>query len=231
MARSRNLKPGFFTNELLAECVPHARLLFAGLWTIADRDGRLEDRPQKIKACVFPYERVNVEKFLEQLTERKFIHRYSIGAARFIQVLNFHKHQTPHVREPESTIPAPDLSGTCLSLSQVLSDLPHIEGIRNQESVRGNQESERGREGRFTPPTVAEVAALCAERNNGIDAEAFVAHYASKGWKVGRNAMKDWKSALTTWEKNRDQFATGKPPRINSGNTHPKDTGSARGIM
>ena len=37
MARARNIKPGFFTNDVLADCDPLARLLFAGLWTVADR--------------------------------------------------------------------------------------------------------------------------------------------------------------------------------------------------
>ena len=44
MARARLLKPGFFTNEDLCELPAFGRLLFAGLWTIADREGRLEDR-------------------------------------------------------------------------------------------------------------------------------------------------------------------------------------------
>lgn len=54
---------------------------------------------------------------------------------------------------------------------------------------------------RFTPPTVDEVAAYCRERGNGVDAEAFVAFYESKGWKVGREPMKKWKAAIVTWEK------------------------------
>lgn len=49
MARSRNIKPGFFTNEVLADMPALVRLLFAGLWTIADRDGRLEDRARRLR--------------------------------------------------------------------------------------------------------------------------------------------------------------------------------------
>ena len=36
MARTRSIKPSFFKNEYLAECEPMARLLFVGLWTLAD---------------------------------------------------------------------------------------------------------------------------------------------------------------------------------------------------
>jgi hypothetical protein len=107
MARARNLKPSFFTNDQLAECQPLARLLFAGLWCVADRAGRLEERPKRIKAEVLPYDTCNVEKLLAELASRGFIQRYEVNGAKFIQIKNFEKHQDPHVREKASTIPAP----------------------------------------------------------------------------------------------------------------------------
>jgi hypothetical protein len=64
-----------------------------------------------------------------------------------------------------------------------------------------NITSTKGKKKVFVPPTVEEVSAYCSERNNSIDPEAFVAFYTSKGWKVGKNPMKDWKSAVITWEK------------------------------
>ena len=53
---------------------------------------------------------------------------------------------------------------------------------------------------RFAPPTLEEVAAYCKERQNNVDAQRFVDFYASKGWFVGKNKMKDWKAAVRTWE-------------------------------
>lgn len=61
----------------------------------------------------------------------------------------------------------------------------------------------RGRQSRFIPPTVDEVRAYCAARGNSIDPEAFVSFYASKGWMIGKNKMKDWKQAVITWETKR----------------------------
>ena len=54
--------------------------------------------------------------------------------------------------------------------------------------------------GGFTPPTLSEVQAYCAERNNNVDAETFVNFYQSKDWYVGKNKMKDWKAVIRTWE-------------------------------
>lgn len=108
MARARNIKPGFFQNDTLAECSVWARLLFAGLWTLADRDGKLEDRPVRIKAALLPYDNQNVDKLLSELHNRGFIYRYSANGCKSILIINFRKHQNPHSKEPASTIPDPD---------------------------------------------------------------------------------------------------------------------------
>ena len=54
---------------------------------------------------------------------------------------------------------------------------------------------------RFVPPSVSEVEEYCREKGYGIDAEVFVAYYEANGWRVGKNPMKSWKSAVVTWAK------------------------------
>ena len=60
------------------------------------------------------------------------------------------------------------------------------------------------KEKRFVKPTVEEIRAYIQEKGYTFDAEAFFAYYESNGWKVGRNQMKNWKMACTTWSKNRN---------------------------
>jgi len=108
MARARNIKPSFFANDDLADIHPLGRLLFIGLWTLADREGRMEDRPRRIKAEVLPYDDCDVDDLLDDLQKYGFILRYEADGSRFIQVTNFTKHQNPHVKEAASSIPAPD---------------------------------------------------------------------------------------------------------------------------
>ena len=125
MARARNLKPDFFRNDILAQCTPHARLLFAGLWCLADREGRLEDRPVRIMGELFPYEHLNIEGLLKELCEHGFVLRYEADKRKYIQVVNFNKHQNPHVKEHPSTIPAPCGYGASPASSLLpLSDSP-----------------------------------------------------------------------------------------------------------
>lgn len=105
MARSRNIKPGFFSNEYLAELSFATRLLFIGLWTEADREGRLEDRPRRLKMALFPADSVDVDKMLSELDGLGFIKRYAVDGVRVIQVVNWAKHQNPHVKEAKSNLP------------------------------------------------------------------------------------------------------------------------------
>lgn len=106
MARARNIKPGLFKNELLGVADPHLTLLFQSLWCLADREGRLEDRPLRIKAETFPYrEKLCVNGYLTELQRLGFIVRYKVGDVGVIQVVNFKKHQAPHNTEKASELP------------------------------------------------------------------------------------------------------------------------------
>ena len=61
-----------------------------------------------------------------------------------------------------------------------------------------------------SPPTVEEVQAYCAERNNQIDPEAFVDYYTARGWKYGQGKpVVDWKAAVRTWERRNSSSAKG----------------------
>ncbi len=107
--RSRSLKPGFFKNEVLAALGPYAQLLFEGLWCLADREGRLEDRPKRIKADTLPYFDVDVDEILDLLVSERFIVRYEVEGLRCIWIPTFKLHQNPHKNEKPSILPACDV--------------------------------------------------------------------------------------------------------------------------
>ena len=106
MARARNIKPSFFTNELLGTEDPMVSLTFAGLWCLADKEGILEDRPLRIKAELFPYrDNLDVNGYLTVLQRLGFIHRYVVNGVGYLQVINFEKHQCPHHTEKSKKYP------------------------------------------------------------------------------------------------------------------------------
>ena len=199
--RARNLKPGFFKNDELAECDPLARILFQGLWCMADRDGRLELRPKRIQAEILPYDKTDIFKLLQQLIDHKFIVAYRYGNDFFLSIPTFTQHQNPHIKEAESTIPAPDESDTCTILI-----------LLNPESLLLNPESPfnigahtvlkpEKKSTVFTPPKLEDVITYCKERKNNVNPEKWLDHYTANGWMIGKNKMKDWKAAVRTWEK------------------------------
>lgn len=86
--------------------------------------------------------------------------------------------------------------------------------LENQdENQLENQDEKAKRKGRFIKPSVEEVAAYCRERGNAVDPDEFFDFYESKGWRVGKEQMRDWKAAVRTWEKrNRQNGITQKKP-------------------
>lgn len=114
MARSRNIKPSFFDHDGLADNSPIGRLLFIGMWTIADYKGELEWRPKRVKAQLLPYDDCDIEELAINLEKSGFIRFYSVQGVRYVHVVNFNKHQNPHKNERDkgSDIPSIEQSDT-----------------------------------------------------------------------------------------------------------------------
>ena len=102
---------------------------------------------------------------------------------------------------------------------------PHMEphmGI-HMENANANanediNDNEKHKGVGFRPPAIKQVQAYCQGRSNGIDPAAFIDFYASKGWMIGKNKMKDWRAAIRTWENSRKEEFKAKPTQaqINS---------------
>lgn len=65
----------------------------------------------------------------------------------------------------------------------------------------------------FVPPTVEEVRQYCAENGyDTINPDAFVDYYEANGWKVGNQAMKDWRATVRNWaRRDKERGVTVKP--------------------
>lgn len=186
MARIRTIKPDFYKSEQVAECHPLARILFQGLWTLADRRGRLEDRPKRIKIEVLPYDDCDVDKLLDELVANNLIVRYESGGVKVIWCITFEKHQriTGKEAETESFLPEYDQGNNGETLGKHLdaSQLPR----------KGRKEG-KGKEG-----LVALVVSL------GFDdliplAEKYETHRKENGWAVWKTTTV--KSNTKSWQK------------------------------
>lgn len=127
--RARNIKPDFFRDAELSEVTIEARYLFIGLWCLADREGKLKDKPKQIRFEIFPETKTkdDIETLLNSLVEHNLIIRYEIENNKYIKVVNFLKHQSPHHTEMQSKIPDPP----CVTVSyreppEISLDIPLI---------------------------------------------------------------------------------------------------------
>lgn len=78
--------------------------------------------------------------------------------------------------------------------------------VKDKDKYKAKEkEKEREREKSFRPPSLGEVTAYCQERGNLVNPERFIDFYASKGWMIGSNKMRDWKAAIRTWERREDK--------------------------
>ena len=100
------IRPEFFTDAELADLPAATRLLFIGLWTLADREGRLKDKPRSIRMALLPSEDFDVDEALQQLVDVGSIRRYEVDGMRLIDIPGFVTYQHCHYREAPSELPA-----------------------------------------------------------------------------------------------------------------------------
>lgn len=129
-----------------------------------------------------------------------------------IEIINFSRHQSlediEHKRELARIRTAKYRDRLRISHAPVTHNSVTVtltDKIR-QDKIRQDKESVAKKRRVFTKPSLADVKAYCMERKNNVDAEAWIDHYASNGWKVGNNPMIDWKAAVRTWERNGGKY-------------------------
>ncbi len=80
----------------------------------------------------------------------------------------------------------------------------------SESVIEKENSSSKSKRKKFVPPTVDEVREYCLERQNGIDAEEFIAFYDARNWMSGKTKLSNWKSCVITWEKNRNKASPAK---------------------
>tara|TARA_R110002096_G_scaffold262292_2_gene455768 strand:- start:17288 stop:18109 length:822 start_codon:yes stop_codon:yes gene_type:complete len=219
MPRARNIKPAFFKNESLADVDIPARLLFVGLWTLSDFRGNLEYRPRRIKAEIYPYDEIDIISHLLDLEKSGLIRIYSVLGQEYINIPNFAKHQRPHINEQRSGSEIPEHTEKDAQAIDSKELAINSELERNQSGLValnpescflnpdtlnaecGKPEPKPKNNGRMARPTIQELITEFEGRviDHEVQAASFLNHYESNGWKVGKNAMKSWKHAVTNW--------------------------------
>ena len=131
--------------------------------------------------------------YLRLLEECEMITRHADSRRTLITIVNYGIYQDDNIDQRNSNRTVTDT---------VAERRPTTNNNINNENNDNNK--------RFIPPSVEEVKAYCQERKNNVDAQMFIDFYSSKGWKVGKERMKDWKASVRTWERRDNKPAKSK---------------------
>jgi hypothetical protein len=175
MSRARNIKPSLMADDDLANLPALTRLLFVFLPMLADREGKLEDRPARIAAQALPYDRdADVDGMLAALAAAQLIDRYRVDGKAYLQIRNFDRDQNPHMREVASEIPDnPNLA------RNTTPSMPDNLGDAAAQSGQGPAPGEPGESPGLAPgdpasaapaPKPSRQASLAAITDDAIDA-------------------------------------------------------------
>jgi DNA-binding transcriptional ArsR family regulator len=107
--RIRTIKPEMWADEKVGRLSQGARLLFVGLITMADDEGRIRELSAAILGHVFPYDEVSpskVTRWLAEVERSGMVTRYAVGGYRYIAFCHWSKHQKVD-RPNESELPGP----------------------------------------------------------------------------------------------------------------------------
>ena len=222
MARRRMIDPNFWQSEDISRLSPFARLLFIGMISNADDEGRGRANTNYLKSIIFPYDDIRVaevDKALSEISHNTSVVVYEVAHSRYYAFTNWKKWQ--RVDKPQDSI-IPPFEEHSENDSRVIP-----ESVENDSSLKEKKRKEENRKEenikdahtpsrKKIPPTLEDVQAYCVERNNGVDAQRFIDFYESKGWIVGKTKMKDWQASVRTWES-KNGGGSSEPKKIDGG--------------
>ena len=162
--RIRSIKPEFFHHEGLFEAELETKLplrvAFAGLWCIADREGRFKWEPRRIGVQVLPYDGVDFSRVLDALATRDFVLKYRVGDACFGWIPSFLKHQVINNRESESVLPDPEGNIEEIPTNTEEYDASATREPREDHACRKEGKGREGKEGVVTRELSPELEAF-----------------------------------------------------------------------
>jgi hypothetical protein len=215
--RIRTIKPEFFKDEELATLEPLDRLLFIGLWCLADANGVGEYRPARIKAEVLPYDFSDVSQMLPRLSLGNWVRKFTVDGREYYAIRNWTKHQRISGKEAASgaryPLPPSDLwtgEATEKQPGNTREATGKHPGAQEQGMENGINLSLFAREGDVPlfdtrMPTAAEVETYAETLCYRIDGQAFLDHYGAAGWKHKGQPIADWRALVRTWKRREEE--------------------------
>ena len=199
MARKRMIDPNIWQSEDFSKLSTLAKLVFIGLFSLADDEGRGRSNPVYLKSSLFPYEEgirsADIDKTLSEISSNMSVIFYSCDGSSYYSLYKWNDWQKID-RPSESKIPEYD-STTMELLFDEHSTNNRREFAPNKNRIENNKNKKKKE---FVPPTLEEVKDYVSEKNLKVNAEQFYNYFTEGNWIDSKgNKVKSWKQKLLTW--------------------------------
>jgi len=207
VARKRMIDPGIWQSQDFGRLSELAKLLFIGLFTQADDEGRGIGNPVYLKSSIFPYKEslrsADVEKALSEISSNMSVFFYSCNGNQYYQLTNWDKWQKidkpsqskiPEFQEENMQIET--FGNNSTNVRRVLDESSSlIEKNKNRKEIE-----EKKKEKEFVAPTLEEIEKYVNEKKLNVDAKKFFNYFTEGNWVDSKgNKVKNWKQKLLTW--------------------------------
>lgn len=203
VARKRMIDPGIWQSEDFSKLSSLAKLVFIGLFSLADDEGRGRSNPTYLKSSLFPYEEnirsTDIDKTLSEISSNMSVIFYSYNGSSYYSLLSWNTFQK--IDKPsDSKIPEFEennkeflrLFGEC-SPNGRRTVAPN----KNKKENKNRKEKE---EKIFTPPSLDDIKNYVLQKQLNVNAEYFYNYFTEGNWIDSKgNQVKNWKQKILTW--------------------------------
>lgn len=202
MARKRMIDPNIWQSEDFGRLSTLAKLVFIGLFSLADDEGRGRCNPVYLKSTLFPYEEgirsADVDKTLSEISSNMSVIFYSCDGSSYYSLYNWNTWQKID-RPSESKIPEFNER----IMQRIFDD--NSTNVRRvfapNKNIKEKEKKENRKEKKFVPPTLEEIKNYVSERDLKVNAEQFYNYFTEGNWIDSKgNAVKSWKQKILTWD-------------------------------
>lgn len=221
MARKRMISPEIWESSSFAELTDFAKLVFIGLISNADDEGKGEADAALLKSKLFPRDEkkraADVKSALSEIARSTSTLFYSVEGHDYYALTTWRRWQKLD-RPTPSKIPNPSQEqsmgerGSYTQNQKLDESSTNTRRVLDENSllIEKNRNKNKKRIEERDAPTLEEVAEYCRERKNNVDPQRFFDYYTANGWMIGRNEIRDWRAVVRRWETNGlDKSCTG----------------------
>lgn len=202
MARKRMIDPNIWQSEDFSKLSTLAKLVFIGLFSLADDEGRGRCNPVYLKSTLFPYEEgirsADIDKTLSEISSNMSVIFYSCDGSNYYSLYNWNTWQKID-RPSESKIPEYNKETTQRLFDDNSTNARRVVvSNKNKKRIEDNKNIKENKE--FVPPTLEEVKNYVSEKSLNVNAEQFYNYFTEGNWIDSKgNKVKSWKQKILTW--------------------------------